>query len=187
MTTDKKAESRFARTKFLAATLLSSPAVAFVYSPLLVAQTAAGIAVPFATGRFIDALVAGSPPAAPFAILAALLLARAALSPCLQRLVLSRSRNIELDIQNRVLDAVMGFPPAELSPLADGTLVAKLTRDAGAVGRFVSGLYPRLLAAVVTMFAAGLALHSRSAALSISFAALTLWGQPFGSTYVIVT
>ncbi len=171
MTTDKKAESRFARTKFLAATLLSSPAVAFVYSPLLVAQTAAGIAVPFATGRFIDALVAGSPPAAPFAILAALLLARAALSPCLQRLVLSRSRNIELDIQNRVLDAVMGFPPAELSPLADGTLVAKLTRDAGAVGRFVSGLYPRLLAAVVTMFAAGLALHSRSAALSISFAA----------------
>ena len=56
------------RTKFLARTLMSSPAVVFVYSPLLVAQTVVGIAVPFATGRFIDALVGGFPPTMPFAV-----------------------------------------------------------------------------------------------------------------------
>ena len=145
--------------------------VMFVYSPLLVAQTVAGIAVPFATGRFIDALVDGVAPVGPFAVLAALLLARAILTPCLQRLVLSHARTIELKLQERALDAVMGFSPSELSPLANGELVAKLTRDAYAVGRFVSGLYPRLLVAVVTMLASGTALYSRSAVLGISFMA----------------
>ncbi|MBQ3290608.1 MAG: ABC transporter ATP-binding protein [Kiritimatiellae bacterium] len=150
---------------------MSSPAVVFVYSPLLVAQTVAGIAVPFATGHFIDALVGGISPVGPFVVLAALLLIRAVLTPCLQRFVLSRARNIELKLQDRVLDAVMGFSPSELFPLANGELVAKLTRDAYAVGGFVSGLYPRLLVAVVTMFAAGSALHSRSPALGFSFMA----------------
>ena len=145
--------------------------VAFVYSPLLIAQTVAGIAVPFATGRFIDALVGGVSPVGPFAALAALLLARAALTPCLQRLVLSRTRDIELKLQKRALDAVMGFSPFELSPLTNGELVAKLTRDAYAVGGFVSGIYPRLVVAIVTMFASGLALYSRSAALGFSFMA----------------
>ncbi|MBR3222546.1 MAG: ABC transporter ATP-binding protein [Kiritimatiellae bacterium] len=166
-----KSFAGFRRVRFLAATVMSSPAVVFVYSPLLVAQTVAGIAVPFATGRFIDALVGGMAPAGPFVALSALLLARAVLTPCLQRLVLSRARNIELKLQNRVLDAVMEFSPSELSPLANGELVAKLTRDAYAVGGFVSGLYPRLLVAVVTMFAAGSALHSRSPALGLSFMA----------------
>ena len=159
------------RTRFLASVIMSSPIVAFIYSPLLIVQTVAGIAVPFATGRFIDALVDGLPPVVPFAILAALLLVRAVMMPCLQRLVLSRARDIELNLQGRVLDAVMGFSPSELSTLADGSLVAKLTRDAYAVGGFVSGLYPRLLAAVVTMVAAGFALHSRSPALAYSFMA----------------
>ena len=109
---------------------MSSPAVVLVYSPLLVSQTIAEIAVPFATGRFINALVGGISPSGPFAALAALLLAKAALTPCLQRFILSRARNIELGIQNRALDAVMDFSPAELSPLANGELVAKLTRDA---------------------------------------------------------
>lgn len=145
--------------------------VVFVYSPLLVAQTVAGIAVPFVTGRFIDALVGRVAPIEPFVVLAALLLVRAILTPCLQRFVLSRARAIELKLQERVLDAVMGFSPSELSPLANGELVAKLTRDAYAVGGFVSGLYPRLLVAVVTMFASGTALYSRSAALGISFMA----------------
>ena len=162
---------RFSRTRFLANTIMSSPMVAFVYSPLLVTQTVAEIAVPFATGRFIDALVGGIAPIGPFAALAALLLAKAAFTPCLQRLVLSRARNIELMLQKRVLDAVMEFSPAELSPLANGELVAKLTRDAYAVGGFVSGLYPRLVIAVVTMFAAGSALYSRSATLGVSFMA----------------
>ena len=161
----------FRRTRFLASVVLSSPSIVFVYSPLLIALTAAGIAVPFATGRFINSLVGGMSPIAPFILLAALLALRAVMTPCLQRFILSRSRNIELNLQRRVLDAVMDFPPSELTTLANGTLVAKLTRDAFAVGGFVSGLYPRLLSAVVTMFAAGIALHSRSPALGLSFVA----------------
>ena len=150
---------------------MSAPMVVFVYSPLLVAQTVAGIAIPFATGRFIDALVGGVAPIGPFAVLAALMLAKSVLTPCLQRFILSRARNIELKLQKRVLDAVMSFSPSELSPLANGELVAKLTRDAYAVGGFVSGLYPRLIVAIVTMFSSGMALYSRSAVLGISFMA----------------
>ena len=151
---------------------MSSPAVVLVYSPLLVAQTVAGVAVPFATGSFIDSLVGQTEPVGPFAALAALLLARAVLTPCLQRFVLSRARNAELRLQERALDAAMDFSPSELSTLANGELVAKLTRDAYAVGGFVSGLYPRLLVAVVTMLAAGTSLYSRSPILGLSFVAL---------------
>ncbi len=167
MEIEETLHKRFRRTRFLADTILSAPMVVFVHSPLLVVQTVVGIAVPFATGRFIDTLVGGGAPVGPFAILAALLLARAILTPCLQRLVLSHARTIELKLQGRALDAVMGFSPSELSPFANGELVAKLTRDAYAVGRFVSGLYPRLLVAVVTMLASGTALYSRSAVLGI--------------------
>ena len=148
---------------------MSSPIVVFVCSPLLVAQTVAGIAVPFATGQFIDALVGRLEPIGPFVVLAALLLARAMLTPCLQRLVLSLARNIELNVQERALDAVMDFSPSEIFALANGEFVAKLTRDAYAVGGFISGLYPRLLVAVVTMLAAGAALYSRSPILGLSF------------------
>lgn len=157
---------RMRRTRFLARTLLSSPAVVFVYTPLLVSHAAAGMAVPFATGRFIDALLAGGlAPVGAFVVLAALLVARAAVAPGLQRLLLSRARNIELRLQERALEAIMELSPAELSAHADGELVAKLTRDTCAVGTFVSGLYQRLTVAAVTMFGAGLALHTRSAAL----------------------
>jgi len=157
--------------RFLASVVLSSHALVFVYSPLLIALTVAGIAVPFTTGRFIDSLVGGMSPVAPFALLAALLVVRAVLTPLLQRLVLSCARKVELNLQWRVLAAVMDFPPSELYSLADGTLVAKLTRDAYAIGGFVSGLYPRLLAAFVTMVSAGFALHSRAPALGLSFVA----------------
>ena len=171
METDKQNKTEFARMRFLASVVLSSPVVVFVYSPLLVALTVAGIAIPFATGHFIDSIVGGRAPGAPFAILAALLVVRAALTPILQRLILSRARRIELKLQERALDAVLDFPPAELPALANGEIVAKLTRDAYAVGRFVSGLYPRLLAAFVTMVSAGVALHSRSVVLGLSFMA----------------
>ena len=57
-----KAPKTGGRVRFLVSLLLSSPAVAFVHAPLLVAQTVAGIAIPFATGQFIDALVAGKKP-----------------------------------------------------------------------------------------------------------------------------
>ena len=171
MATDKKRNAKFARMRFLASVVLSSPAVIFVYSPLLIVLTAAGIAVPFATGRFIDSLVGGMSPVVPFVLLATLLVARAVMTPVLQRLVLSCARKVELILQWHVLAAVMDFPPPELYSLADGALVAKLTRDAYAVGGFVSGLYPRLLAAVVTMASAGFALHSRAPALGLSFVA----------------
>ncbi len=159
------------RGRFLVARLLSSPAVAFAHAPLLVAQTVAGIAIPFATGQFIDALVAGRPAVHPFLKLAALSVASAAGSAFLQRFILRHARRIELKLQNEILESAMDFAPHELSSLPGGELVAKLTRDASAVGGFVSGLYPRLLAALVTMFAAGFALHSRSTALSIAFVA----------------
>lgn len=157
--------------RILAKTVLSSPMVVFVYSPLLIVQTLAGIAIPFATGHFIDALVGRKLPIAQFLALASLLLTRAVLAPGLQRLVLSCARRIELNLQGRILDAIMGFPPARLSQAASGELVAKLTRDAFSVGGFVSGLYPRLLVALVTMFAAGFAIHARYPALGISFMA----------------
>ena len=166
-----KQGAEIGRIRFLASLLLSTPVIAFVHAPLLVVQTAAGIAVPFATGCFIDALVAEQPATHPFFALAALLLVRAAMTPCLQRLIQTCERKIELGLQEKVLDAVMGFPPSRLSTLADGSLVAKLTRDIYAVGGFVGGLYPRIVVAVVTMVAAGFALHSRSSALCFSFMA----------------
>lgn len=169
MDTDKKPNEKFGKTRFLASVVLSSPLVVFVYSPILVVQTVIGIVVPFVTGRFINAIVDGVSPFAPFVLLAVLLIVRAVMAPCLQRLICSCTRDIELKLQDRILDSVMGFPPFELSAIADGTLVAKLTRDAYAVGGFVNGLYPRILAVVVTMIAAGFALHSRSHVLSISF------------------
>ena len=171
MATDKKSNAKFARIRFLVSVVLSSPAVVFAYTPLSIVLTVAGIAVPFATGRFIDSLVGGMSPVAPFVLLATPLVTRAVMTPVLQRLVLSCARKVELNLQWHVLVAVMDFPPSELYSLADGTLVAKLTRDAYAVGGFVSGLYPRLLAAIVTMASAGFALHSRAPALGISFVA----------------
>ncbi len=166
-----KAPKTGGRVRFLVSLILSSPAVAFVHAPLLVAQTVAGIAIPFATGRFIDALVSGSPAVHPFLTLAALSVASAAVAAFLQRFILRHARRIELKLQNEVLESAMDFAPHELSALSGGELVAKLTRDAFAVGGFVSGLYPRILAAVVTMFAAGFALHSRSPALCFAFVA----------------
>lgn len=156
---------------FLASLLLASPSVALVHAPLLVAQTIAGIAIPFATGRFIDALVGGMPPMRPFVTLAVLSIASAAAGAFLQRFILRHARKVELNLQNEVLDAVMDFSPDELSPLSSGEFVAKLTRDTSAVGNFVSGLYPRMLAAIVTMLAAAFALQSRSTALCIAFTA----------------
>ena len=159
------------RTRFLAAAILSSPPVVFLYTPLLVAQTVAATALPFATGRFIDALVEGTPAVRPFLALAALSAASAAASAFLQRFILRHARKIELKMQNDVMAAAMDLAPSELSSLAGGELVAKLTRDAYAVGGFAGGLYPRLVTAVVTMAAAGFALHSRSTALCIAFVA----------------
>ena len=150
---------------------MSSPGVVFLYSPLLVVLTIVGISVPFITGHFINSLVTGKSPVFPFIVLSALLVVKAVMTPCLQRFVLSCARGLELKLQERVLDAIMDFSPAELSVFANGELVAKLTRDSYAVGGFVSGLYPRIFVAVVTMISAGFALYSRSPILGLSFMA----------------
>ena len=159
--------------RFLASLIWSSPVLTFVYSPFLAVQTLVGVVVPFAMGAFIDRLVGGERASAvtPFAVLAALLLGRAILTPCLSRLVLVCSRKAELRLQNEVLDSVLKFSPGEISQLPDGSLVAKLTRDVFAVGGFVSGLYPRVLVALVTMLATGVSLCSRSSVLALAFVA----------------
>lgn len=159
----------FRQLRFLLALLASAPSILFLYSPALVALTLASVATPFATGRFIDAIAYGTPPLRPFALLAALLLAKALVSPLLQRFVTARSRALETDLQFRVLDATMDLEPSELATTDSGRIVAKLTRDAAAVSGFARGLFPRLLQTAVMMLAAGCALFDRSPSLALAF------------------
>ena len=180
MFNEKKGSLKLKRARFILSTLAASPGILFVYSPLLVVLTLVGVAVPFATGHLIDGLVMdaqnGASPGtcaqrhfAPLLVLFALLLAKALLTPILQRIVCTRARTVEADLQFRILDATMNLPPSLLDPSASGETIAKLTRDAFAVGGFVRGLYPRLLQTTVMMFATGFALHSRSAILGTAF------------------
>ena len=159
----------FIRCRFILTTLAATPSILFAYSPLLIGLTLIGVATPFATGRLIDSLAYHQPFTRPFAILSALLVVKALLSPLLDRFICSRARRIETDLQFRVLDATMNLSPGELSAIPDGEIVAKMTRDTYAVGGFIRNLYPRTLQAVVMMFATGFALHSRSDALGIAF------------------
>lgn len=159
------------RLRFIALILVNQPAILIGYSPLMIALTIIGVATPFATGRFIDSLAYRRPFLVSFVSLAVLLLAKVALNPLLQRFISARSRTIETDLQLRVLDAAMDMEPAQLAATENGGLVAKLTRDAYAVGSFVRGFYPQLLQAVVTMFATGCALFVRAPALSLAFVA----------------
>lgn len=168
----KKRQSTYLRRmRFLARVLAISPLVIFVYSPLLAIQSLVSVAIPFATGCFIDALVKRVGFVWPFATLGVLLLARAVMTPTLQRLVLYCSRDVEFKLQKRVLESAMDFAPDELATIPEGEFVAKLTRDIYAIGGFVSGFYPRFLLAVSSIIMAGCALYSRSAALGIAFVA----------------
>lgn len=159
----------FQGRKFILSTILSSPAILFVYSPLLLGATLIGVTVPFATGRLIDALAYGQPFRAPFLVLSALLLAKALLTPLLERFICSHSRKIETGLQFRILDSIMNDSPGKLATLLDGEIIAKLTRDTYAVGGFIRGLYPRALQSATMMLAAGFALQSRSTLLGIAF------------------
>ena len=143
-----------------------------LYSLSLVVLTIIGVAIPFASGKVIDALAYNYPPFTCFLALSALLIFRTVLNPVLQRFICSCSRTVEADLQFRVLEVTMNLSPAQLEALANGELVAKLTRDAYAVGSFVRGFYPRILEAVVMMFAAGCALFVRSSVLAVAFMAL---------------
>lgn len=158
-----------AKLRFLLAALCSSPAIIYIYTPFTIILTVLGIAAPFATGRFIDTLIKGDTPWFSFTILSGILLTKAAMAPLLQQFILSRSRRIELELQQRTLQSIINRSPSELSLLPNGELVAKLTRDTFAIGSFISCLYPRILVAIVTMISAGIALYSRSPILALSF------------------
>lgn len=158
-----------AKLRFLLAVLVSSPAIIYIYTPFTIILTILGIAAPFATGRFIDTLIKGDAPWFSFTILSGILLTKAAMTPLLQQFILSRSRRIELELQQRTLQSIINRSPSELSLLPNGELVAKLTRDTFAIGSFISCLYPRILVAIVTMISAGIALYSRSPTLALSF------------------
>lgn len=162
-------KNHFQGCRFVLSTIASFPAILFVYSPFLLGVTLIGVAIPFATGRLIDALAYGRPFQTPFLVLSALLLVKALLTPLLERYICARSRRIETDLQFRVLDTIMNFSPGRLAALPDGEVIAKLTRDTYAIGGFVRGLYPRALQAVTMMLAAGFALQSRSSLLGIGF------------------
>lgn len=164
-------KNNFNRLRFLFRTLTSAPGVMSLYATLLIALTLVGVAVPFATGRLIDALACHLSPLCPLAVLKALLLLRTILTPLLQRFICARSRSIEANLQFRALDAAMDLAPSRLAGLQNGELLSKLTRDTYAVGGFVRGLYPRTLQAVVMMLAAGCALFARSSVLAIAFMA----------------
>lgn len=157
------------KLRFLLAVLVSSPAIIYIYTPFTIILTVLGIAAPFATGRFIDTLIKGDAPWLSFTILSGILLTKAAMTPLLQQFILSRSRRIELELQQRTLQSIINRSPSELSLLPNGELVAKLTRDTFAIGSFISCLYPRILVAIVTMISAGFALYSRSPTLALSF------------------
>lgn len=156
--------------RFILHLLVSSPSILIVYSPLLIVLTLIGVAIPFATGQFIDALSYHNSPWLAFTSLAVLLALKTMLTPILQRFICARSRRIEADLQFRILDAVMRFQPSRLADTVDGELVAKMTRDTYAVGGFIRGLYPRSIQAGVMMCATGSVLYTRSIILAISFA-----------------
>lgn len=158
-----------AKLRFLLAVLVSSPAIIYIYTPFTIILTVLGIAAPFATGRFIDTLIKGDAPWLSFTILSGILLTKAAMTPLLRQFILSRSRRIELELQQKTLLSIINRLPSELSLLPNGELVAKLTRDTFAIGSFISCLYPRILVAIVTMISAGFALYSRSPILALSF------------------
>ena len=162
-------ENNFKRIRFLLCTL--SPSMITLYAPLLIVLTLISVATPFATGHLIDALACRRPPLGPLTTLTALLLLRTILSPLLQHFISTRSRDIEADLQFRVLDSAMNLTPARLAELQRGELVSKLTRDTYAIGGFVRGLFPHSLQAIVMMLAAGCALFARSPILAIAFMA----------------
>lgn len=175
------------RGKLFLRVLRASPGIVFFCSPLIVVVALVSTAVPFATGSFVDAITYKQPSHGPFLVLVVLLLLKTLLGPILQRFICSHSRGIETDLQIRVLDATMNLQPSQLIDITDGEVVAKLSRDTYAIGAFFRGLYPRIIQAVVMLFAAGCALFARSTVLAISFMAffplLTFLFVPFARRF----
>lgn len=157
------------RIQLLRSALASSRGLFAIYVPLRVVQDVAGIAIPFATGGFVDALVTGSDLRLPFFSLAALGLMRLALDPFLQRLLLSAARTVELSFQNRLLEHALFLPPSVTSAFPQGGLVAKIARDANAVASVFRGFLPGFVSAAVTFAVACAVLFRHSAMLGCVF------------------
>lgn len=155
------------RIRLLCSALAAAPTVFPLYVPLLVVHNLAGVAVPFATGAFVDALVAHSDPRLPFLVLAALGLMRLTLEPVLQRLLLSATRKVELAFQVRLLDHALSLPPSETTAFPQGGLIAKINRDASAVSSFLRGFLPGFISALVTLAVACFTFFRRSALLGL--------------------
>ena len=169
-------------------TAASSPSLLYLYTPLLVVQTLLGVALPFALGSFLDGFVYGSSfPTRAFLLYAAFCLGRLLLEPLLQRFLLRTSRALERNLQDRILDRILAFPPADVEALPLGEIVAKITRDAGAMGSFIRGFYPKLVIAAVTLLAASGSLFLKSCALGIGFLLILplswLLFRPYSATF----
>jgi ATP-binding cassette subfamily C protein CydD len=94
-------------------------------------------------GRIIDRATAGDAPTGLFIWLAALLLARAALSATSQLTAAATSSRVESDLRARVLDAVLRVGP--WSGRRTGDTVAKATEGVEAVGALAGTFLPQLI------------------------------------------
>lgn len=160
---------KFKYIKYLFSITKPYPSVWICYTPCLILLSIAGVAVPFLSGRFINALAYNK---APYGVLISLILLmtlRALASPILQRYIFAQSRWIEIDLQYKSLSALMRLHPSELQKNANGELIAKLSRDVYAIGGFVRGAYPRVLQSCVMTLVAGGSLFFHSTILAMLF------------------
>ena len=156
-------------------------------APMLLAKALAELAAPFASGRLLDALVAGESIRAPLTILAALGAARLVLGPSAERILAGASREAELRIQRCVLAHVLRLGPDRTGRLGNGELVGALLRDAGAAGAALRSLGPQTLLALVALVGGGVAAFRRSWVLGTAFAAsvplAALLFRPYGTRF----
>lgn len=150
------------RGALLRAVFSSSPSVVFAFAPLHAAHALLGLALPLATGAFIDALIRHDSPVRPMAFLVCATCARVALEPLLQAFLSRRSRAIERKIQDAVLDKLAGLEPSELAAMPLGGIVGKVTRDSSAIGLFLRGFYSRSITAAVTLSVAAAMVFAKS-------------------------
>ena len=143
----------------------------FAAVPMLLAKALAEVAAPFASGRLLDAIVAGSSIRVPLSILAALGAARLVLGPSAERILARASRETELRLRQHVLAHVLRLGPAKTGSLGNGELVGAILRDAGALGTVLRSLAPQTLLALVSLVGGGVAAFRRSWVLGTAFVA----------------
>ena len=156
---------------FAFAFIRHSPTVFLVATPLLLFRALVGLVTPFASGAFLDALVAGTTIVGPFLLIVSLGATRILLEPAAERILSRFSRRMEFQLQQRLLVHVMRLGPSETSRIGNGELVGRILRDTGAAGTFIRTLYPRIILALVTLVGGSVAAFRRSWTLGVSFLA----------------